>query len=272
MTQGPAGSGRFGDLGTRVASGLALAVIGIAAIWAGEAWAVGLVVIAVCLMFWELWRIVTGEGGGLSVGLVAMGLAGAIATGLTPGLGLTWGLACLLPGALLAYLAAPRGGDVLAAGFVYIGGGMVALLALRFAGAEGASVILWLVLVVAAADVGAYFAGRSLGGPKLWVAVSPGKTWSGAIGGLVAAGVTSGALALALGWAPGRALMLGVGVAIASQCGDLLESALKRHYGVKDASALIPGHGGVMDRLDGVMGAAWFYAAWTLAAPGVNGA
>jgi len=118
----------------------------------------------------------------------------------------------------------------------------------------------WLVLVVVAADVGAYFVGRSVGGPRLWPAVSPGKTWSGALGGVglaVAVGVSVGH---ASGWALPRTGVLSACVAVASQAGDLLESAVKRRFGVKDASRLIPGHGGVLDRLDGAMGALWFVA------------
>lgn len=265
------GKGRFGDLGTRIVSGLVLAVVAAGAIWAGGVLAVALVGVALCLMLWELHRMVSGEDAVLAPALLVMGAAGLAAAVVTATAGLVWGLACLLPGALIARLLADRDGDVLAAGMIYMGGALAALLAFRFAGADGALVILWLVMVIAAADIGAYFAGRSLGGPKLWPAVSPGKTRSGAVGGLMAAGVVGIAVALATGWAPGRALVIGVGVAVASQAGDLLESALKRHYGVKDASTLIPGHGGVMDRLDGVMGGAWFYALWTLVAPGVNG-
>ena len=271
MTHATPGKRRFGDLGTRVISGLVLAAIAVAAIWAGGVWAVALVAVALCLMLWELHRMVTGDGSWRAPVPLVLCVAGVFAAVLAAGAGLVWGLACLLPGAVVAHVLAPKGGDVLAAGLIYTGGALAALLAFRFA-PDGGLVILWLVLVVAAADIGAYFTGRSLGGPKLWPAVSPGKTWSGAAGGLAAAATASLALALAFGWSAGPALLLGIGVAIASQGGDLLESALKRHYGVKDASALIPGHGGVMDRLDGVMGGAWFYAVWSLIGPGVNGA
>ncbi len=114
--------------------------------------------------------------------------------------------------------------------------------------------------MVVAADVGAYFAGRLLGGPRLWRRVSPGKTWSGAAGGLLAAAIAGMVCGLVAGWPPGRVLLLSIGVGIASQCGDLLESALKRRFDIKDSSHLIPGHGGVMDRLDALMGGVWFYA------------
>jgi len=138
---------------------------------------------------------------------------------------------------------------------------MGALIVFRNREPEGVLLILWLVVVVVAADVGAYFVGRRVGGAKLWPAVSPGKTWSGAIGGLAAAGLVGCLFAWAVvGWHPLRIGLLSLGIAACSQLGDLLESAVKRRFGVKDASRLIPGHGGVMDRLDGVMGGVWFFA------------
>jgi phosphatidate cytidylyltransferase len=104
-------------------------------------------------------------------------------------------------------------------------------------------------------DIGGYFAGRGLGGPKLWPRVSPKKTWAGAIGGFVAS------LAIALGFAVfklgeiGPLLLLAAALSIASQLGDLFESAVKRRFGVKDSSQIIPGHGGLLDRLDGFVAA-----------------
>jgi phosphatidate cytidylyltransferase len=264
--------GRFGDLGTRVASGLVLAALATVAIWLGGIFVLVLVVAALCLMTWELWRMATGDGTPQATGLVAMVGAGFAAMVMTAVAGPGWGIAWLAAGAVAAYLLAPKHGDLLAAGLLYMGLPLMALLAIRLAGPEGAFVILWLVLVVAAADVGAYFVGRTLGGPKLAPRISPGKTWSGALGGLAAAGTAGLVMAVAMDWNPGRALALGIGVAVASQAGDLLESAVKRHFGVKDASQLIPGHGGVMDRLDALIGGAWFYALWSLVGPGVNGA
>ena len=124
---------------------------------------------------------------------------------------------------------------------------------------QGAGLIdvLFLLVVVWSSDIGAYIAGRMIGGPKLAPAISPGKTWSGAVGGLLSAMVIG--LLVSRAVAPGpvmHALIVGAGLSIASQLGDLLESALKRHFGVKDSSRLIPGHGGVFDRLDGVLAAA----------------
>jgi phosphatidate cytidylyltransferase len=126
--------------------------------------------------------------------------------------------------------------------------------------AAGATVLLLPVLCTWASDVGAYAAGRLIGGPKLVPAVSPGKTVSGAIGGLVASAAVAAAYeplllkpVAQLGFAPGRALLFGVVMSVAAQLGDLVESLLKRDAGVKDSSRLIPGHGGVLDRVDSLL-------------------
>jgi len=118
--------------------------------------------------------------------------------------------------------------------------------------------LLWMFAVVWATDIAGYFVGRALGGPKLWPRVSPKKTWSGFLGGVFAAalaGFLVAWIAQRMGWMQPFSLrntiMLSIVASIASQLGDLGESALKRHCDVKDSSHLIPGHGGVMDRLDG---------------------
>jgi phosphatidate cytidylyltransferase len=117
--------------------------------------------------------------------------------------------------------------------------------------------VLWLFAVVWAEDTGAYFAGRLIGGPKLAPRISPNKTWAGAVGGTVAAIIAGSAVVILAGieWKAMHALVAFV-VSVAAQIGDLIESAIKRRFGVKDASALIPGHGGMMDRVDGFLIAA----------------
>jgi phosphatidate cytidylyltransferase len=128
---------------------------------------------------------------------------------------------------------------------------------LRQDAALGLVAIVFLFAVVWATDIAAYFAGRALGGPKLWPAVSPKKTWSGAIGGLLG-GVAAGLLVVktaGLAIAP-MLVLVAFGLSIVSQGGDLLESSIKRRFHAKDASQLIPGHGGLMDRLDGFLTAA----------------
>jgi len=129
---------------------------------------------------------------------------------------------------------------------------------------SGLLLILFLFLIVAVTDVAAYFAGRSIGGPKLMPRVSPKKTWSGAIGGLTAAFIVGIGFAYIL--APGSVVLCAIGAAVLSvfsQAGDLFESSVKRHFGVKDSSNLIPGHGGFMDRLDGLLIAAIPLALYT---------
>ena len=142
----------------------------------------------------------------------------------------------------------------LLAGAPYIGLAVAALLWLRADGPAGGRAVLFVLLVVWASDVGAYLAGRALGGPLLAPAISPGKTWAGAAGGLAAA-VLAG-LAVGCPESAGRATLAGAVLGIAAQSGDLLESAIKRGFGVKDSGTLIPGHGGLFDRLDGILTAA----------------
>jgi phosphatidate cytidylyltransferase len=128
------------------------------------------------------------------------------------------------------------------------------------------------LLVVWVTDIGGYFAGRGIGGPKLWPRVSPNKTWAGAIGGFAASlAVAAGFAAFGLG-KTGPMLLLGAMLSIVSQLGDLLESAVKRRFGVKDSSHIIPGHGGLMDRLDGFVAAVVVAAILGLLRFGVDGA
>ncbi|MEM6897415.1 MAG: phosphatidate cytidylyltransferase, partial [Pseudomonadota bacterium] len=115
--------------------------------------------------------------------------------------------------------------------------------------------IIWLILVVVITDVAGYFAGRAFGGPKFWPAISPKKTWSGTVAGWVGAAIL-GAIFLTFTNAGRDLVWISVLVSFASQMGDITESALKRRMGVKDSSTLIPGHGGLFDRFDGLLGAA----------------
>jgi phosphatidate cytidylyltransferase len=143
-----------------------------------------------------------------------------------------------------------------AAGLPYAGAIAFAPIVLRFGGEEGFLAILFLFATVWATDICAYFTGRAIGGPKLMPSVSPKKTWSGALGGTVAAVVAALAVAKASGLGGWFALApLAVLLSVTAQAGDLFESFLKRKFGAKDSSHLIPGHGGLMDRLDGFVAA-----------------
>jgi phosphatidate cytidylyltransferase len=270
MIDGGPRSARFGDLGLRVVSGLVLAAIAFANVWAGGAWATAFLSLALVLMLWEYHRMVTGDGRTFAPSLVVSAVAGTVALGATAGWSAGHGLVCLAAGAFVVALAARRWAPWMTAGFLYMTLAMGALLVLR-AKDEGVWLILWMVLVVVATDVGAYFVGRAVGGAKLWPAVSPGKTRSGAVGGVAAAALTGIVFAITMDWHPIRIGILSVGISVCAQAGDLLESAVKRRFGVKDASALIPGHGGVMDRLDGIMGGVWFFGICDALGVGVIG-
>jgi phosphatidate cytidylyltransferase len=143
---------------------------------------------------------------------------------------------------------------VLVAGVLYFAANIWSIFTLRFDVEHGAWLVLFIFIMVWAVDTGAYFSGRLIGGPKLAPKLSPSKTWAGAIGGAVAAGAAGYLFADLAGAAqPVMALALAVPVTFFAQSGDLLESWLKRKAGVKDASSLIPGHGGILDRIDGLL-------------------
>jgi phosphatidate cytidylyltransferase len=131
---------------------------------------------------------------------------------------------------------------------------LVALLWLRHQPAHGRETVLWIVACVWATDIGAYFVGRSAGGAKLAPSISPGKTWSGLLGGMAWAALASAAMGYVFGLGETFQLAaIGAGLAVVDQIGDLVESAAKRRAGVKDSGTLIPGHGGLLDRIDGLM-------------------
>jgi phosphatidate cytidylyltransferase len=161
------------------------------------------------------------------------------------------GLGVVLVGAL-----APDGRRVWCAAGVAYASALASTLVLRADPAEGFVAIVFLFVVVWVTDILAYFVGRALGGPKLWPSISPKKTWSGAIGGAFAATVAGVALAHIAGMRSLTAIALvALALSAVAQAGDLFESWVKRRFGTKDASRLIPGHGGLMDRLDGFLAA-----------------
>jgi phosphatidate cytidylyltransferase len=211
--------------------------------------------IAGVLTLWEWRRLIGGNRQRLGVAVGAIALIVAASEALrNQSAGACLALAV---GALAsAALAEPTRRIWAGAGVVYAGAMVVGVNLLRASPHFGLAAILWLFAVVWGTDVAAYFGGRLIGGPKLWPDVSPGKTWSGAIVGAAFAAAAGVAVAAPQGARFLPTAMLGLIVSAVSQGGDLFESAMKRRAGVKDSSRLIPGHGGVMDRLDGFIVAA----------------
>lgn len=249
------------EFGLRVVSGLVLAAIVVAALVLGG-WAFAVIWLAAGIVGAAEWigmSRTTPRRALLAIVAGTLILAAACFEGDAP----TYAVPVLLAlGAALCLIVAEGAAGRLRALGALFGGAVVALVpvALRDAPAIGILGPAWMFAVVWSTDVVAYFTGRTLGGPKLMPRVSPKKTWSGALGGLagaVVAGLAVVALARAQGWSPlAETALVWVGLASAvasvlSQGGDLVESALKRRYGVKDSGKSIPGHGGVMDRLDG---------------------
>lgn len=145
----------------------------------------------------------------------------------------------------------------LAAGIPYLGLSAVSLLWLRGQADIGLALTLFLMATVWATDIGAFFVGRICGGPRLAPEISPQKTWSGLTGGSLCAGFAGGAVALVAGASnPSMAVIVGLVIALIGQAGDLFESILKRRHNMKDSGALIPGHGGLLDRVDGLIASA----------------
>lgn len=243
------GSARWADLRTRMTSAAVMLGVGALEIWLGGPSFLALVVALSAVMIWELSVITAPPQRGLALAL-ALGAAVCllIAAGFParpawPVLGLP-ALALAMTPRRDRTLAALYGAAVMGAGY--------GLIILR--GEAGSVVILWLVGIVVVSDVAGYFAGRLIGGPKFWPRISPKKTWAGTAAGWIGAAVVG--LAFVMAGAAGWGLVaLSPLVALAGQMGDIAESWIKRRAGVKDASRLIPGHGGVLDRFDAMTGA-----------------
>ncbi len=188
------------------------------------------------------------------LGLVALWYGGPAWNGLI----LVLGIGCAFEWQAMARAADRRASlpASLALGLLYVGPAVVALIWLRDLALTGRPNVLFLVVVVWCSDIGAYLIGRLVGGRRLAPRISPGKTWSGAVGGLAAALLVGWVATAAWGLPPAPGLLVSGALGVVSQAGDLLESAIKRHFGVKDSGRLIPGHGGLLDRLDGLLAAA----------------
>ena len=244
------------DFGTRLVSGLVLAAGALGLTYAGTV-PFGLLVLVVTLIVsWEWGSIVRKAGADTIFVLHAGAVFVAVVLSLAglPALGI---VAVIVGAILAALLGFERLGRISGLGVLYAGLPAIALIWIRASVPFGFEAALFLLLCIWASDTGAYLAGRTIGGPKLMPAVSPNKTWSGLIGGTFASLLVALAFGLSMANLPiGRLLATAAILAVISQAGDLMESALKRWHGVKDASGLIPGHGGFMDRVDGLIFAA----------------
>jgi phosphatidate cytidylyltransferase len=237
----------------RILAAAVLAPLAIAIAYAGGWLWAGLVTLASIGLYVEWLTIVGGarETRVVAAGVVALATAGVcLATGWIEA-----ALPVLVVGFAAVALLAPQQRGWAATGFGYAAAAEIASVLVRRDPVDGFAALILILLVVWVTDIGGYFAGRGIGGPKLWPRVSPNKTWAGAIGGFVASlVVAAGFAACGLG-KTGPLLLLGAVLSIASQLGDLFESAVKRRFGVKDSSHIIPGHGGLLDRLDGFVAA-----------------
>ncbi len=243
------------ELSKRIASGIVIGAVALAmTYWSPSLFTILMLVIAAA-MSWEWGRMVRGAtltDPAMIVHVFAVLLAVLLSASDMAGLA----IASTVIGAIAvgALTFGVGNAQLSGAGVLYTGLPVVALGWIRGDEPLGFSATLFVLLSVIVTDIGAYASGRTIGGPKLWPSVSPNKTWSGLIGGVLAASLAGGLFAWVSGtgsasWLASLGLVLG----LVAQGGDLAESALKRHFGVKDSSNLIPGHGGVMDRMDGIV-------------------
>jgi phosphatidate cytidylyltransferase len=242
------------SLGLRLLSAIVLLPICVAAVWAGSWWFAVLLAGIGGAMCWEWARICSPGNKEVSFVMLAAGVAAplflipsgfpAVVAVVAAGVVLILALATLrhLPNRL-----------VLAAGLPYVVLGLASAGWLRNHEGGGVAAVLWVVASVVATDVGAFFVGRTLKGPKLAPRISPNKTWSGLLGGMTCASIAGALTGLATEAAPLPLAVASLALAAIAQGGDLIESKLKRSFHVKDASRLIPGHGGFLDRFDGYL-------------------
>jgi len=243
---------QWSDLRARMLSATAMILVGLLGIWFGGV-VFHLLVALICgMMVWELVGMLRGPGQAASWQL---GLVTGVALLASVYLPVGFGLPLLLAPALLGF------GLLTANRTIYMSFTALILLAgfglMQLRDDMGFGWLMWLVLVVVVTDVVGYFAGRAIGGPKFWPKVSPKKTWSGTASGWVGAALVGFVFSFNTGFGL-QLIGISVALSMASQMGDMAESGMKRKMGVKDSSALIPGHGGLLDRFDGMLGAAVF--------------
>ena len=252
------------DLGTRAVAGVVMAGLAAGVIFLGGWYFALVMMVVLVLMAWEWAKLTMGQSqkryaiaGVILLPLLLMALLQlAVRTAPNPTLALLGGGLGAVLLLVSAFLIRRVGGwpERLWAvvGIVYLGVPAVAFLALRDL-PNGMELVFWLVVVVVATDVFAYLVGRSLGGPKLAPKISPGKTWSGLVGGATGATILGAGFAFLVGWDWLQGGLFALILALVAQSGDLFESFIKRRAGVKDSGRLIPGHGGMLDRLDGYL-------------------
>ncbi|WP_299660175.1 phosphatidate cytidylyltransferase [uncultured Ruegeria sp.] len=244
--------GRWSDLTARVLSAAVLVTIAAVEVWLGGLWFEVFIAAACGLMIWELARMIDPQRSGVAIQLAILT---GVAVVLSYHLPVLYKLPCLIAPALVGagQISRARGTYVLFA--IWIATSGLGFISIRET--LGFGWMVWLIMVVVATDVAGYFVGKTFGGPKFWPKVSPKKTWSGTVGGWVAAALVGAVFASYAGFGVAFVLV-SVLASMASQAGDIIESATKRGFGVKDSSNLIPGHGGFLDRFDGMMGASVF--------------
>ena len=274
MTEGEAAPAAVAEQGSRnllmrVIAALVLAPAAIAIAYAGGWLWTALVTLAAIGLYVE-WLMIVGAARERRV-VVAGGVALAIAGFCLAAGRIDASLLVLALGLAGVALLSPERRRWTATGFGYAAAAEIASVLVRLDPDRGFAALILILLVVWVTDIGGYFAGRGIGGPKLWPRVSPKKTWAGAIGGFAASLVVAGGFAAFGLGKTGPLLLLGAVLSIASQLGDLFESAVKRRFGVKDSSHIIPGHGGLLDRLDGFVAAVVLAAIFGFLRGGVDG-
>jgi phosphatidate cytidylyltransferase len=257
------------NLLVRITASLVLAPFAIVVAYLGG-WPWTALVGAATIGLYVEWLVVIGAR---TPRLVVLGVVILLGVGWVEAGDMTAGRVCavVVPGILAVAIFSPGRRVWAVAGIGYALAASIASSAVRLDPLWGFAALMLVLLVVWATDIGGYFAGRLIGGPKLWPRVSPKKTWAGAIGGLAASlGVAIGFAALDFGKTV-PLLALAAVLSVTSQLGDLFESAVKRRFGVKDSSHIIPGHGGLMDRLDGFVAAVVLAALFGFLRGGADG-
>lgn len=255
--------GRWSDLTARVGSAIVLVAIGAVEVWLGGLWFEAFIAAACGIMTWELVRMIDPAKPQIAIQLALLTAAAVVLSYHIPAI---FVLPVLLSPALVGVGQITKRRGLYGMFALWITCAGLGFISIREN--MGFEWMLWLIGVVVATDVAGYFIGKAIGGPKFWPAISPKKTWSGTAGGWVAAAIVGIGFAIYGGYGV-RLVVISVLASMFSQAGDIAESALKRRVGIKDSSNLIPGHGGFLDRFDGMMGAALFVLlAGLLYAPG----